>query len=177
MAGIFVTEAGDWVVMALKCGPYLLLGQAEQPLRPVPAGPDATVAEGLLLLREDGPSTEGSWVALKMGDAPAAVNGRPVLTGIAALRDRDELRVGAARAFFSAEELAVVRPYGDDDRPRCPRCAGPVKPGQDAVRCPTCRVVHHELGERRCWTYAAKCSLCDCPTALDVGLRWSPEGL
>ena len=177
MAGIFVTEAGDWVVMMLKGGPYLLHGESEPPLRPVHAGPDASAAGGLLLLRGNDPSTGASWVLVKMSEEPAAVNGRPIPTGIAVLRDRDELRIGDARAFFSDEELAAVGPYGGDDRPRCPRCAGPVEPGQDAVRCPGCGVVHHELGERRCWSYATSCTLCDQPTALDAGLRWSPEVL
>ncbi len=177
MAGIFVEERGEWVVAMLGGERYLLCGEAEQPLRPVHAGSDASAAGGLLLLRGNDPTMGVSWVLLMIGEARAAVNGRPVPTGITVLRDRDELRVGEARAFFSTEELAAVGPYGGEERPRCPRCAGPVETGDDAVRCPGCGVVHHELGERRCWTYAPRCTICDQPTTLDAGLRWSPESL
>jgi hypothetical protein len=115
-----------------------------------------------------------SWVAI--GSPALHVNGVALDVGIRVLRDRDEVRVGDARAYFSAEALPVVVAFPGAERPVfCPRCQQEIAPQSAAVRCPSCGVWHHQADELPCWTYDAKCALCDQPTALDGGLRWSPE--
>lgn len=106
------------------------------------------------------------------------VGGQPVALGLRALADRDEIRIeGVGTMFFSTETLAMVEPFPHTDRDYfCARCKLQIRPGDPAVRCPGCGVWHHQ-GERECWTYAPKCAMCDYPTALDAGFRWTPEDL
>jgi hypothetical protein len=116
------------------------------------------------------------WVLV--GPPSLRVNGQPLDAGIRLLRDRDELRTGAVRTFFSTESLAVVEAFPGDQRPTfCPRCKLAIEPGTPAVRCPQCRVWHHQSDDMPCWLYAERCTLCDQPTTLDAGFHWSPEAL
>jgi len=130
-------------------------------------------AASALLLRGQG-DTE-AW--LLVGPETSRVNGLPLLAGIRILQDRDELLLGGRRAFFSGERLAVVEPFPGADRPIfCPRCKQVLQPHSPAVQCPQCRVWHHS-GELQCWAYTNRCALCDQPTDLSAGFRWTPEGL
>jgi hypothetical protein len=125
----------------------------------------------LLCSPSDGQET---WVLV----GAAQVNGMPLLTGIRVLRDRDELQVGGLRAFFSAEALAAVRPSpAQGERIFCPRCKQEIEKLSPAVRCPQCRVWHHQTAELPCWTYSERCASCNQPTDLNAGYRWTPEGL
>ena len=47
------------------------------------------------------------------------------------------------------------------------------------VTCPQCGVWHHqrETDALRCWTYSPHCAMCDQPTDLSAGYRWTPQGL
>jgi hypothetical protein len=124
-------------------------------------------------LRRSGGEPE-CWVAI--GPPAVHVNGVALDVGIRVLRDRDELRVGDARAYYSSESLPVVVAFPGAERPVfCPRCQQEIPPQSAAVRCPACGVWHHQTDELPCWTYAEHCALCDQPTALDGGFRWSPE--
>jgi hypothetical protein len=82
-----------------------------------------------------------------------------------------------APVFFSTEEAACIETFTGTGSVTCPRCRTAIVPGQPVVRCPDCGVVHHEVADRNCWTYAKTCALCAQLTALDTGLRWSPEAL
>ena len=120
--------------------------------------------------------THAGWVVI--GAPGVHVNGAPLDTGIRLLRDRDELRAGGRRTFFSGESLAEVVLFPGGERSVfCPRCRLEVAPGSPAVRCPGCNVWHHQTDDMPCWTYGDHCTLCEQPTALDVGFRWTPEGL
>ena len=120
-------------------------------------------------------------VFVVLGSDAVRVNGVPLDLGIHVLRDRDELRVGSTRAFFSAESLAAIEPFPGSVGPTlCPRCKLEVEAGKAAVRCPKCRVWHHQCPEEPdelgCWLYSEKCAAdCGQPTALDAGFRWTPE--
>jgi hypothetical protein len=115
-----------------------------------------------------------SWVLT----GAARVNGMPLLTGIHVLRDGDEVEVNGVRAFFSAEVLAQVRPLlRGDELVFCPRCKQEITTQSAAVQCPQCGVWHHQSDDLPCWTYSQRCALCDQPTALDAGYRWTPGKL
>jgi hypothetical protein len=105
------------------------------------------------------------------------IGGRPLTTGVAVLADRDEIRVeGVGRMFFSTEVLASVEPFPGSERTLfCPRCTLELVTGEPAVRCPQCRVWHHQRMDRECWTHTEACAMCSRPTALDQGFRWIPE--
>lgn len=130
-----------------------------------------------IILRRQGPDAE-IWVLITAIKASVRVNGMPLLTGIHVLRDRDELRVGGVgRVFFSAERLACVEPFPGAAAVFCPRCKQELTKGCPAVRCPQCRVWHHQSEGLPCWTYSERCPLCDQPTELEAGYRWAPEEL
>ncbi len=172
-------ESRRYTGLCLDERSYWLLVSAGLPVI-APAAGCGPPADGALLLcteraRED---ARASWAVLCGKDAELYVNGELVRIGFRVLRHKDELRLGrGAAVYFSTEETARVASYARDDAPRCPRCAQAIEKGDRSVRCPGCGVVFHELEERRCWTYAETCALCDQPTALDAALRWSPEDL
>jgi hypothetical protein len=114
-----------------------------------------------------------------IGPAAVRVNGEPLATGIRVLRDRDELCIETARHFFSTEELAAVTTAPEFASPtKCPRCTIPIPSGSPVVRCPQCKLFHHQNPpEKPCWTYAPRCANCDQPTALDAGYRFRPESV
>jgi hypothetical protein len=119
------------------------------------------------------------WALLAAPGSPVRVNGRSLTLGIHALRDRDEVALGAHRVFFSTEELARVVPFPGLAQPAfCPRCKQKIEPGVPAVSCPGCRAWHHQTEKFPCWSYAPTCALCQAQsTALDAGYTWTPEEL
>ncbi|MCR9096662.1 MAG: hypothetical protein NXI30_20760 [bacterium] len=120
----------------------------------------------------------GGWAILWEPGNRISINGVATATGVAILRNRDEIALdGGSRLYFSTERLAAVETYVDADSPRCPRCTLPIERGERYVRCPGCSVLHHQESDRECFTYSSTCALCDQPTSLDTGFRWSPEGL
>jgi hypothetical protein len=124
------------------------------------------------LLHDD---RDDRWILFAEPDLNLRRNGEPVSTGIAILDHRDEFCLAGARFYFSSEARPRVEPYAGVDSPRCPRCARPVETGQEAVRCPGCGVVHHELADPgRCWSYSLRCAVCEASTDLAGGLTWIP---
>jgi hypothetical protein len=111
------------------------------------------------------------------------VNGRKTHLGIRVLRDRDEIRLGGDRIYFSTERTAHVESFaGDAGSAACPRCQQPLTDGAAVVRCPQCSAAHHQDENLPCWCGYEKepfetCALCDQPAGLDRGYRWTPEGL
>jgi hypothetical protein len=166
-------SAGEWVAMPLTDSALVVAAPGAHALHLRPRGEFPNPPAALLRSQLDG---RESWVLT----GAARVNGMPLLTGIRVLRDRDELEIGGLCAFFSTETLALVQPMPRGDKPVfCPRCKQAIEPKSAAVRCPQCRVWHHQSDDLPCWTYAnaEHCSLCDQPTALDAGYRWTPEEL
>jgi hypothetical protein len=167
-------KVGDWAVLPLDGFRVPLsaeLGQGEH--LPAPESAPASVVQV---------SAEGrvAWVLLVADTGKVRVNGRSVPTRIRVLRDQDEIRVGAERFFFSAEERAQVCGFsGDGQSASCPRCKQPLHRGDLSVRCPgtRCGVSYHQSEVLPCWTYADRCALCGYPTALDAGYQFSPEDL
>ena len=165
------SEMPEWAVASLDGEAFSLISGPGQTLC-LRAGAEAAAAPATLLRSQlDG---RESWVLT----GTARVNGMPLRTGIRVLRDRDELEIGGLCTFFSTETLALVEPMPRGDKPVfCPRCKQGIEPESAAVRCPQCRVWHHQSDDLPCWTYAEHCTLCDQPTALDAGYRWTPEEL
>ena len=135
------------------------------------AGPDKEV---LLLPSE---RNAGEWAVI--GEPGSFyVNGVRSLLGLRALADRDEIRLpGGSRFYYSTERLAKIEPFPGAAEPTvCPRCTRPIDEGADAVRCPRCRVWHHEhpAAGRNCWTYSEYCAVCSNPTSLDADFVWTP---
>ncbi|MCC6765582.1 MAG: hypothetical protein IT293_13055 [Deltaproteobacteria bacterium] len=134
---------------------------------------DATCTVGDATLARADLTGGARWLVL--GPATVRVNGAPLATGIAVLRDRDELLIDGARLYFSTEARPVVTPLPPSERPlRCPRCTVVIASGAAAVACPACGIWHHESAERQCWTYAAVCASCDQATAFDAPFRFDP---
>lgn len=180
MVRIFYADAdGRTVARSLDEPRYRLLVQEGRPV--ILADSDAAPpAAGALLLRTERArdDAEATWAVLCGEDAELWVNGGWVRIGLRMLRHMDEVRLGGGAPFyFSTERIAEVERYARDDAPRCPRCSHAIEKGEASVRCPSCGVVFHQRDKRPCWTYAETCALCDQPTALDAGLRWSPEEL
>jgi hypothetical protein len=99
-----------------------------------------------------------------------------VENGLAVVRDRDEFFVaGGGSRFFSTETLARVEAFPGSAHPLfCPRCKQLVESQAPAVRCPQCRVWHHQAEELSCWTYAPTCGACPQLTDLAAGFQWTP---
>jgi hypothetical protein len=133
----------------------------------------------VLILPPDGAGVSPSWTLLAGRGVALRVNGQPLILGIRALRDRDEISIAGQRCFFSTEELArVVTCPGLAQPAWCPRCKQQVEPRSPAVACPHCRAWHHESEKFPCWSYEPTCALCQLqPTALDAGYSWTPEML
>jgi len=137
-------------------------------------GSDALRSSGARVLPH-GAQGQEAWVLLCTAGARLSVNGLPLPTGIRLFRDRDEVRfAGGERFYFSAEELAAVVPF-PASATVCPRCKQAIEPGSPSVRCPACRAWHHQSESLPCWVYAERCFLCDQPTELNSGFRWSPH--
>ena len=118
----------------------------------------------------------GVWVAV--GPPAVHVNGGALDLGIHVLRDRDELRHGNARVFFSTESLPEVASFPGAEQPAfCPRCKLEILAAIGSGALPAVRRVAAPHGRAAVWTYADHCTLCDQPSALDGGFRWAPEEL
>jgi len=179
MSRIFVKSKDGWKTISLDADRFPL--PARDPVEwsaPRSGWDDADAAALLLRVRQGIDGSESSSALVADRRVRALVNGEPIATGMALLRDRDELRMGGAEpVYFSTERLASVEACERDDAPRCPRCAQEIARGEMSVRCPGCGVLHHQMPERECWTYLEKCALCEQATDLAAGLRWSPEDL
>ena len=155
MAHLFVPADGEWTRRPLET--------------------DTHISADARLVRATTPDGE-RWVVL--GAPSVRVNGVALDSGIAVLRNRDELWAGGVHMFFSSERLATVVPFPASDRPvLCARCKTPMVAAAPAVECPGCAAWHHQSDDLPCWTYAARCSSCTQMTALDAGFAWTPEGL
>ena len=176
MALIFVEDGKEWPVARLEGDRHALRGDAEVSLRPGRAEHADDGSRPLILRVADSPGDE-RWVVVHTPGSALRINGTALATGIRVLSHRDELRQAgiAGRVFFSLEGLAHVAPFDGVEGSRCPRCQQPIELGSPAVRCPQCGVWHHESEEYGCWTYSPTCSLCDQPTELEGGFRWTPE--
>lgn len=131
-----------------------------------------------------GRGTAGGVGVIASAGVPVRVNGQPIPGGFRVLEHRDEILVGAVRYFFSAQSVPVVsvfRPEAGARLPTCPVCRGPIREGDQAVRCPGCGRWFHQLdaaGDRRakhCWTYSPTCRFCSQPTTLTEEALWRPE--
>ena len=176
MAQLFIEDGFEWTVAPLDGGAYALRSDAEPALRPQLVS-NGEVGSGPVIERAPDPSGEETWVVLHSPGSALRINGTRFSTGIRVLSHRDELRLMgvAGRAFFSLEGFARVDSFAGIEGSRCPRCQQPIELGTPAVRCPQCGVWHHESEEFGCWTYSTTCSLCDQPTELEAGFRWTPE--
>jgi hypothetical protein len=172
-------DADRWLLETDEAGQLLAVPATtptpESTMTPKP-GPPQPHPPPLLVLARPGQPSE-AWVVLSVGPGGLVVNGRALSTGLKRLSHRDELRIGVARAWFSSECPARVEPYGGERELLCPRCQLPIEPGQPSVRCPICKVVHHQLTGRDCWTHVPQCAGCQTPTILGAELAWSPERL
>ena len=176
MPNFWITnDAGEWGIQPLagECG---LAGSAEQVLRITPPVSGLGLAD-VRLLPPDAAGVTPSWTLLAGQGVALSVNGQPLVLGIRALRDRDEISIAGQRCFFSTEELARIVTFPGLAQPvYCPRCKQKVGVGQLAVACPHCCAWHHQSETLPCWAYAPTCALCQTQaTELDAGYSWTPE--
>ena len=172
-----------WEVSPLKEKAYRISGDG-RPLA-VSAGEGGLPgAAGVLVRRGAGPADQ--WVLLAGAASRIGINGSPLVLGARVLRDRDEILTRGPsgtlrRYYYSAERMARVEPFPGAGQPVCcPRCKQLIEVGVPAVQCPQCGAWHHESTEASlpCWSYHSRCAaLCDQPTAIGAGFRWTPEGL
>ena len=174
MPGIFHESGGQWRLVRAEESPSLLR-LAPVSMEPAAAASPRPGANTCLLVQIE---AGRKWAVLVSGAVALRHNGAPVTAGLRILDHRDAIGLdGHAPLFFSTEELAHVETFAFDTSVSCPRCRSEVRHGDAVVRCPLCGVAHHETPERNCWTYAETCALCAQATALDAGLRWTPEDL
>jgi hypothetical protein len=165
------TESGDWEPIKIEGDVFGLLSGQQAVARP---GSDTA-----LLCRRSAPGARENWVLLSSPSVDLRLNGAPLYTGIRVLEDRDAIQLSdGSPTYFSSERLAEVELFpGSPEAVYCPRCKTEIEAGTPAVRCPRCDSWHHQSEVFGCWLYAERCALCDHPTALDAGFRWSPEDL
>jgi hypothetical protein len=122
-------------------------------------------------------------VALLSSETQVWVSGRPLVGGLAVLRDRDEILVDGERIYYSCESQPHVDRFHavDGERPpKCAVCRMALEEGQTIVHCPNCGRAYHQLeaaGEqaaKQCFTYRPQC-LCGHPTSLSGEPTWRPE--
>jgi hypothetical protein len=173
MAHFWIRQSDGWVAEPLAEEVTLLTpvddrARSERHGEPDPNARDAAV---FYLKGTD----DELWILMSGRLVDVRVNGLPSAAGIHVLRDRDEIVVNGRRRYFSSEQLARIAPLPSDARVSCPRCRQPIDAESEAVRCPRCRVWHHEARELPCWTYANTCAICAQPTAFENGYQWTPE--
>jgi hypothetical protein len=176
MAHLWVrTTSDNWGTVPVEEASFDLATLVPHPVA-VPTA-DRDLTRSVLLLRCR--SEKESWLLICRSIPNVCVNGFPVSLGIRVLEDRDELWIpGLPAVFFSTETVAQITTFqGSREQIICPRCKQEIEKDTSAVKCPQCSVWHHQSDELPCWTYAAHCTLCDQPTGLDTGYRWSPEVL
>jgi len=176
MPHLWVKDSGEWTVLELLSDTFAL---TRDPLKPVQRRELGTPAEIACMLRCNGAGGEHLFVLAPSENTAVIINGIPLASGIRILRDRDELRVGGIeRMYFSTESLAVLTRFpGNEQAMYCPRCKREIALQTDAVKCPQCDAWYHQSEEFPCWVYSERCALCDQPSNLDAGYRWSPEYL
>jgi hypothetical protein len=163
MPHVWVLNQGEWAVIEMREG-RLDLTQSD---------PSRRFLDGLQIQH----AREGH-VLLSLFGEHVEVNGRPII-GICRLNDRDELRRGDQRAFFSTESLPQVEPFAEDHATPCARCRVLIEPGCPTVRCPSCGASYHQTEKSPCFDYGPECTLCSGETSLGPHqeYRWIPEGL
>jgi hypothetical protein len=141
-------DADGWTEVALRRG------------QPLPLSPE------VLLI----PLRPGKCALLSRG--AVTVNGLVVFP-LRMLSDRDEIRVGGATLYFSADAPAEVVVFAAQEKEiACGRCKGKLHAGDLVVECPLCAAWHHQSDKLPCWKETAKCSGCDRSTAR---INWQPE--
>jgi hypothetical protein len=168
-------DTQGWSVLQLQQTAIALTAQGPQFIE------DLAEARGFpkdILLMPIG-GADGSWVLIASASTDVSVNGLPLVTGIRVLADQDEIRVSSLESYFySTESLARVQAFHASEQTLfCPRCKQEITEGECAVRCPGCRVWHHETEDLNCWTYSEGCALCAHPTEISGTFRWTPEDL
>ncbi len=168
----------EWAVVPLEgdAGVFIL---TDDPSRPVRLGGRARNGSGVAeILRVEGRQSE-TYILQSPEREGVRVNGLPLVAGFRVLDDRDEIRMTrTGRIYFSTESSPRVEPFREgQEAAQCPRCKGRIAEGDLSVQCPKCRTWHHERSDLGCWTYTDSCALCDQPTRLDAGFRWTPRGL
>jgi len=179
MAHLWIRDAGqEWMITPLEGQAWVLHSQPDQPvLRRSTADGNKHFA---LLLPLQARGNEESWVLMTPTPNGIRVNGERLVLGVRTLADKDEIYVPeVGHLFFSTEKLARVEPFSQAEGRRlfCPRCKQEIQHAYLAVRCPQCTVWHHQSDDLPCWSYSDYCALCDQPSALDIGYRWTPEEL
>jgi hypothetical protein len=172
-----IIDESEWAIQSLA-GECCLTATAGLGVRFT--SPAASLdADEIRLLPPDAAGVSPSWTLLGGRGASLRVNGQPLVLGVRALRDRDEISIAGHRCFFSTEELAGIVPFpGLAQLAYCPRCKQKMEFGVPAVACPRCRAWHHQSEKFPCWTYGSSCALCQTQsTALEAGYSWTPESL
>ncbi|MEE8312467.1 MAG: hypothetical protein V3R77_09420 [Candidatus Binatia bacterium] len=148
------------------------------------AGYDGMVAALVPLAPFNHPSGAGPRRAILL-TAPGAVvhlNGYPPAS-VAALSDRDEIRLGRIRLMFAAFDAAEIERF-DASRlgpVECAACSTPIADGEPVLACPACGVRYHagrdgdpEPVAPACDVEDARCSSC---RRLRDELVWTPADL
>jgi hypothetical protein len=169
---------GEWVAMTLNGGVMTL---TKDDVYPASIGQNEKTVQGSVFIKSWQHVEEKIWLVMAGRGTRVWVNGRLLQTGIRVLQDRDDVRVhDQLSVFFSAEQLARVRPYTPGAASVfCPRCKQPLVDGTPSVQCPQCGVWEHQDDDHDlgCWMYSETCAVCDQPTDLHSGFRWTPERL
>jgi len=181
MAHIWVLHASDakergWQPVALAGDGCDLRLNSEGVQFHSPASGAAAGAPAASIRPVNLPGPRSTWTLLAGDCPPVSVNGRSLALGIHRLRDKDDVRVGPHRMFFSTEELARVVAFpGLAEPAHCPRCKREIKPGDLGVRCPSCQAWSHQTEQIPCWTHDPTCALCgQQSTDLDAGFNFDP---
>jgi len=173
-------EASNWMAVPLDGDTVVLTGDSIRPAPPQVRSEDGC-REAVVVRSGQGGSEV--WVLAAVAEAAVHVNGQPLHLGLRVLRDKDEMRIGdGASLFFSEERPACITALPGTGSTICPRCKQRIDEQSPIVRCPRCRVVHHQSEELPCWTgYEDErfptCAVCDQPSMLGADLQWTPEGL
>jgi hypothetical protein len=173
MSQLWLQRLSEWLALPLVARSYALAAGAGG-LVAEPQGQHADA--GVLLLRGNG-GHSACW--LLFSDGPRVrVNGEPVVAGVHALADRDEIVLdGAGRAFLSLEALPNVAPFpGGDRRIFCARSKLEIARGVPAVRC-SCGTWYLQSKEVPGFTYGPACLTCGRSTDLGGEPAWSPHEL
>jgi hypothetical protein len=189
MAHIWIREPGlnnpgskeaqeGWAVLPLDCDAVGLAPLPPRRLQEGQEGAAEALRDGVGLFRRVREGRE-SWTLLSGRGRTVSINGFPLPGGIRVLDDRDEIRIDeAGTLFFSTEVQARIELFPGGDGPvHCARCKNGIEPGTPAARCPRCDIWHHESEDTPCWRYSVSCAMCDQPTDLEAGFRFTPEDL
>ena len=177
MAAIWIHDDAAWGVLPMTTSQFAMRDEpGAAALREV-ADADLNPTDAVIVRCATGETLDGPWVLLAAPGWDVAVNGSPIL-GMKILADRDEVRLGRRRFYFSAERLVRPEPFRGPAGICCARCTAPIAIGSVAVRC-GCNLWFHQdpTAELGCYVYADRCCGCEAPTWLDADFTWTPEGL